>query len=465
MRFVPRSVRWRLTLWSTTVLIVLLAVFAAAAFAMTRAILFDRIRNQIRDDLDRIETAAREDLDELDEFQEHGVVQFFAVTIDGKPAPISDGWNRSIPKSLDDFAHAEAEDAIIESRTGERFRVGGRRFRIGDHDVFALVAADEEPILHALRTFALILIGLLPIATALALGGGYWLAGRLLDPVRVLAESAERITSERLSERLPVPDPSDEFGRLATTFNATLARLQDSFDRMRRFTSDASHELRTPLTAMKSVGEVALRDASDSARCRDAIGSMLEEVDRLTTLVDRLLILTRADAGVYKARFERLDLATLARDVTDWMRPAAEERGITLEIEATSPQTIEADSPTLRQAIMNLIDNALRHGDAAGLVVVRTGHDSAGRPWLEVSDSGPGIALEHHQRIFDRFYRVDPGRSTGDASIGRGCGLGLAIAKWAVELHGGVIGLDSAPGRGSVFQIVFPSRSAPATAL
>ena len=148
-----------------------------------------------------------------------------------------------------------------------------------------------------LWTLAVILVMGIPFAVGLAIAGGYFLAGRVLTPVGAMADKAREITAESLAERLPVDNAEDEFGRLATVFNDTLSRLQDAFDRLRRFTADASHELRTPLTAMRSVGEVALRNTLDPSAYRDVIGSMLEEVDRLTRLVESLLTLTRADLG------------------------------------------------------------------------------------------------------------------------------------------------------------------------
>src|SRR5436309_936874 len=171
----------------------------------------------------------------------------------------------------------------------------GRRYRVqtasGPSSEIA-VAIEETSLRRTLRTLAVILIMGVPCAVGLALAGGYVLAGRVLSPIGTMADKARKITAESLGERLPVENPEDEFGRLATVFNDTLSRLNDSFARLRRFTADASHELRTPLTAMRSVGEVALQRSLDRAAYRDVIGSMLEEVDRLTRLVESLLTLT-----------------------------------------------------------------------------------------------------------------------------------------------------------------------------
>src|SRR5258708_33816129 len=176
---------------------------------------------------------------------------------------------------------------------------------------------EESPRRDTLWTLAAILAMGAPFAVGLAIAGGFFLAGRVLSPVGAMADKAREITADSLGERLPVGNPQDEFGRLATVFNDTLSRLRDAFDRLRRFPADASHELRTPLTAMRSVGEVALQNTLDAVTYRDVIGSMLEEVDRLTRLVESLLILTRADSGKIQLAPEALDLGGLAGQVMD----------------------------------------------------------------------------------------------------------------------------------------------------
>ena len=177
------------------------------------------------------------------------------------------------------------------------YRILTGKTRVGGISLVIQVAESEGPMREYLRDLLLVLLFGLPLAVAIAGLGGYSLARRALAPVDRMAEQARLITAERLKERLPVDNPSDELGRLATVFNETLMRLESSFDQMRRFTADASHELRTPLTAMRSVGEIGLRGKRDAAAYREIIGSMLEEVDRLSLLVDRLLTLSRADSG------------------------------------------------------------------------------------------------------------------------------------------------------------------------
>jgi heavy metal sensor kinase len=268
-----------------------------------------------------------------------------------------------------------------------------------------------------------------------------------------MAEQARLITAERLTERLPVDNPGDELGRLATVFNQTLMRLESSFQQMRRFTADASHELRTPLTAMRSVGEIGLRGRRDPYAYREVIGSMLEEVDRLSLLVDRLLTLSRADSGESILSRERVDLCELAEEVTMQLAVLAEEKQQSLTVEAGSPSHCIGDRMVLRQALLNLVDNAIKYSPDGGRIVVKVSTSGEGMAVLDVSDTGPGIPSDLRPRVFDRFYRADRSRSREN---GGGTGLGLSIARWAVEVNGGQLTLESSEGPGATFRITLP---------
>jgi heavy metal sensor kinase len=264
-----------------------------------------------------------------------------------------------------------------------------------------------------------------------------------------MAERARTITADHLGRRLPVDDPEGELGQLAIVFNDTLARLERSFAELRRFTADASHELRTPLTAIRSVGEVGLRGHRDDHAYREIIGSMLEEADRLTRLVDTLLVLSRADADALRLRLERIDVRALTDEITAQLEVLAEEKRQVLSIEAPARIEVVADRIILRQALLNLLDNAIKYSPEGGHIRVIVGQRT-GLATIEVVDNGPGIAPEHREAIFRRFYRVDPARTRNAG----GAGLGLCIARWAVELHGGRIELESEEGKGSTFRIV-----------
>jgi signal transduction histidine kinase len=267
-----------------------------------------------------------------------------------------------------------------------------------------------------------------------------------------MSERARSITAERLSDRLPVDNPEDEMGRLATVFNETLGRLERSFEQMRQFTADVSHELRTPLTSIRSVGEVGLRGHRDDSAYRSIIGSMLEEVDRLASLVDRLLTLSRADTGQARLAVEAFDLGGLAEDVVGHLGVLAEEKRQAVVIEGGAANAY-ADRFVVRQAVINLVDNAIKFSPSGGRIVIRLG-ENANAVTLDVIDSGPGIDADAHDRIFDRFFRA------ANAAGGTGAGLGLSIAKGAIEANAGRLTLVSSSEHGSVFRITLPRATA-----
>jgi heavy metal sensor kinase len=335
---------------------------------------------------------------------------------------------------------------------GTPVRMVSRRHTLGGHLLLLRLAYSEQPIWARVEELAVATLLAVPIVLALAGLTGYLLAQRALAPLETMACRAEQITSERLHERLPNAETSDELGHLARVFNSLLARLEQSFEQLRRFTSDASHELRTPLTSIRSVGEVALQKDGSREDYRETIGSMLEEANRLTALVDSLLTISRADAGriqLHPTVFSAMDLAREAAALFDVL---IEEKHQKLSVEGDENLNVDGDRVFLRQALVNVIHNAVKFSPVGGAISVRVKNEPAGGLRLEVVDSGPGIAPEHSARIFDRFYRVDESRSRDPG----GTGLGLSIAQWAVRVHGGSIQLLPTPGAGCTFQICLP---------
>ena len=318
----------------------------------------------------------------------------------------------------------------------------------------AAATSPEARVEQQLDEILLVLALGLPVVVALAGAGGYLMARRALAPIDQLAAASRRITADRLHERLTVRNAQDEIGRLAAVVNETFGRLESSFDQLRRFTADASHELRTPLSVIRGIGELGLRETRTPAEYKEAMGSMLEEVDRLTRLVDTLLQLSRGDAGMLRLSRDVVDLADLAREVAASLNLLAEERRQRVDVAAAASVRVLADRSVLRDAVTNLVDNAIKYSPAGSTIRI---HVDGGpeRATLTVADEGAGIAPEHRDRIFDRFYRIDEARSR---EMG-GAGLGLAIAKWAVEANGGQIALEPA-GIGSVFRISLPRATA-----
>lgn len=314
----------------------------------------------------------------------------------------------------------------------------------------------EEQLEKELASLLWVLALGLPLTVGAAALAGYWLAGRALAPVSRITEEARAISAARLDARLPVLNAHDELGQLAATFNELFSRLEQSFAQLRRFTADASHELRTPLTVIRSVGEVGLRKPHTDAEYRDIIGTMLEEVDRLTLLTSLLLELTRAEGGRMAMQREPIDLRELVEDVAGFLAVLAEEGRVCIECDLPNvPVTATGDWTMLRQALANLLDNAIKHSppDAVVAIACRTHADYAE---ITVADQGPGIPPEALPRIFERFHRVDAARSREPGDRRGGFGLGLAIARQAVEAHGGSVAAESVPGKGSVFRIALP---------
>jgi heavy metal sensor kinase len=363
----------------------------------------------------------------------------------------SDAQRRRVPQAVSLLNIPEDDQGRtasfpIQDEAGT-LRILARRLPIRDQSFILQVGRSEAAMRQELRDLAVMLVLGLPIAVGVAGLGGYALARRALMPIERMTERARHITAERLSERLPVHNPDDEMGRLAAVFNETLARLEESFQQMRRFTADVSHELRTPLTAIRSVGEVGLRGPRDEHASRTIIGSMLEESDRLASLVDRLLALSRAEHAPPKNPRERLNVSQLVDEVVAHLGVLAEEKRQSIGAESTGPADAIGDRHGLRQALINLVDNAIKFTPSGGtirLVVAGTGDGVT----VDVVDSGPGIPSSVRDRIFDRFFRATSSES--------GTGLGLSIAKSAVEASGGRLTLESSSDEGTTFRIWLP---------
>ena len=291
----PRSVRVRLTLWYTGAMVVVLAVYAAGVYAFVRSSVSQTLNEKLHSDFQwpeqMLETMPNGRIGPIDEIGEaDSSSPWLRVLSPSGELLYGTDHARRTPIPRGDELVDRADGAIVPVPAAKPpVRVLTGKSRIGGQPVVVQVAASEGPMLDELRKLSLVLLLGLPLGVAAAGLGGYSLARRALAPVDRMAERARLIAAERLKERLPVDNPEDELGRLATVFNETLMRLEASFEQMRRFTADASHELRTPLTAMRSVGEVGLRGKRSEPAYREIIGSMLEEVDRLSHLVDRLL--------------------------------------------------------------------------------------------------------------------------------------------------------------------------------
>ena len=453
------SVRVRLTLWYVAAMVGVLGVYAAVIFVFVSRNASAALDARLRGDFQWASAM-------IDRTPEGGITGYEAEEATDEERPWLQVWSVEGERLYQNFEAqrrplAETrglalrpDDSVIAVAASDApVRVLTRRGRIGDVPVVIQVARSEAEMRSELRQLVLIFVLGLPVAVAVAGLGGYTLARRALRPVERMSERAHLITAERLSDRLPVDNPDDEMGKLATVFNETLGRLERSFEQMRQFTADVSHELRTPLTSIRSVGEVGLRGHRDESAYRTIIGSMLEEVDRLASLVDRLLTLSRAETGQARLTTEAFDLRALADEVAEQLGVLAEEKRQTIIVDGTAAEAF-ADRFVVRQAVINLVDNAIKFSPSGGRVAVMLG-GSGNAVTLDVVDSGAGIDAAARERIFDRFFRA------ATAVGGTGAGLGLSIAKGAVEANGGRLTLLSSGPSGSTFRITLP-RARPA---
>ncbi|MGH7951941.1 MAG: sensor histidine kinase [Limisphaerales bacterium] len=277
-------------------------------------------------------------------------------------------------------------------------------------------------------------------ATLLAMFGGWWLMRKSLAPLAVLTDAVEHISEHNLNERLLPTCSGDEVDRLTQGFNAMLARLDGSFNRIREFTLHASHELKTPLTVLRGETETALRGESLSPEDRDRFVSQLDELRRLTRIVDALTLLAKADAGQVALDLELVSLDELVHDGFADAQILAEPQQIQVELAACENVSIRGDRHRLRQLLLNLTDNAVKYNQPQGKMTMSL-HRVDNVAEFKIKNTGAGIPPEKLSRVFDRFFRGDPAHeNTID-----GCGLGLSIAQWIVSAHGGKIEIESTP--------------------
>jgi heavy metal sensor kinase len=307
---------------------------------------------------------------------------------------------------------------------------------------------------ETLATLRWILTLILPVTLVIASVGGLFLASRTLRPVDRITRTARSISASDLSQRLNLNLPDDELGRLACTFDAMIARLDEAFRRQRRFTADASHELRTPLTIIKGDLSLALARPRNADYYHGVLTEVDEEVDQMNRLVDRLLALARADAEGIVIHRRTVDLSVLLADLIEQTHPLVEDKGLTLTAQIAPDLTANVDPDAVTQVVLNLLDNAIKY-TASGRVrlSVRCSSAPGGEIQVAVSDSGPGIPTEHLPHLFERFYRVDQARGR---ELG-GAGLGLAIARELARAHGGDVIVHSVPGEGSTFTVHLPT--------
>jgi heavy metal sensor kinase len=313
------------------------------------------------------------------------------------------------------------------------------------------IARSQESIAQAQRQLLTLIAVAVPLLLVLATAVGLFLAGRALNPIDRIVRTADRIRGDAVSERIDIDPTPDEVGRLASTLNRMLDRIDATLERQRRFTADASHELRTPLAALSAEIELALERPRTADEYQQTLRSIADDAARLNGLVRELLTLARVDAGQELLALESVSLDELADGVVETLAPLAEQRGVALSSETDEQVDIVGDQTRLTQLFVNLVDNALKYTPAGGEVTLSIRRDGASA-LIEVRDTGRGIPERDVPHVFERFYRVDSGRARSEG----GTGLGLAICEWIARAHGGEITVLSAEGKGSTFTVRLP---------
>jgi heavy metal sensor kinase len=456
-------IRTRLTLWFVAALAVVLVLYCGAAgFFLLRDLRSQLVKHAIQD-LETVEGLlsfnARGLLTIRDDYHNHPESKEILERLLEVLSPTGETLlrnDRMGDRSFGPILQREGQGGYSERDfqlpDGSKVVLVSRFHAVDGRPTIIRLAYPVDPIWQQFRADLVALLLPAPLILVAAGFGGYLLASRYLRPIQHLARYAQNIGVEQLHERLPVNPADGELADLAQSFNLVLLRLEQSFEQLRRFTADASHELRTPLSTIRSVGEVGLQNQCTQEGYRDVIGSMLEEANRLTRLVDSLLAIARADAGGIRVNASRFPVMKLLRECESLFEALLEENGQRLKVEGNETTLVSGDWVLLRQALVNVVHNAIKHTPRAGAIFLRA--KSEGEQLLiEVEDSGPGIPESERAKVFDRFYRVEQGRQRDTG----GAGLGLAIARWTVELHGGTIVADaSAPG-GCLIRMSLPT--------
>jgi heavy metal sensor kinase len=458
-----RSIRFRLTAWYLVMLGVGLGVFGIGSWFAMRVSAFDTIDEELNDRIRGVEKfmqlqiAALSPAEIRDEFREHSVLGpggdlfqvcnekgewlYRSAVLENSQVPIR------LPNQLGNqlvFENLTVQDIPVRFAT--------RLVVVNGHPYTVQVAAPLREFNEALERFRLILWFSAPVLLIGAGLGGYLISRRALEPVDQITAAAESISISNLSDRLDVPETSDELQRLSETLNRMLMRLDASVQRMSQFTADASHELRAPLSVMRTTAELAVQGGRTNSEYHEDMAQILGEAERTTRLIDSLLLLARADAGQGGLQLELTDISTIVREVAQQGRGMALEKQVDFVANLDSaPVLVRGDGEALRRLFFILIDNAIKYTRQGGRVQVSV--EALDRhATIGVTDSGVGISESDLPHIFDRFWRADKVRSRTEG----GSGLGLSIARWIVDQHQGSIDVQSRPDRGSVFAVRIP---------
>lgn len=460
------SIRWRIALWNAAAFAVVLLGFGVLVYSLLRNTHYEQLDRSLLSRLEEILSysattdgsepqawlgpiGGRSDLAAVVLDQQGEVVASVGAEGDARELfPATSTTNR-------DTAHREAASAFdnVDSQAYGRLRRLTTSI-VTEQGAFTIILLAEldhldEELALVLRTLLLTI----PVTLVIATGLAYLLAVKALAPVQQLRKLTNEISADQLDRRLPISNPHDELGLLAQTINSMIARLERSFDEIRRFTADASHELRTPIAVIRSEAEMGLASVDQDSGAAARLQSILEECNRLTSATGQLLTLSRDDAGISVDRLEMVDVDALIHEVVETMRPLGESRGQSIDTSRLDSQVaVPADAEQLKQVIQNLVENAIKYSREGGKVFVAA-YRQQDEVLVEVRDQGVGISEEHLPHVFDRFYRVNK-ENTSEPG---GAGLGLSIVRSIVEKFDGRVEATSVSGEGSCFRVYWPA--------
>ena len=459
------SIRTRLTLWYTGILAITLLVFSVLLYSLLAGILLavmdERLASQAQNITRLIQAendpvavllSGRVRLPEIDIFASQHYIQI--VTADGQAVQLSDNLRGQVlpapPVVAEKVAAGESYAFTVDAGQGVRLRVHSRPILFGGRPIGAVQTARSLTELYdSLSVVRQVMVLGGGISLLLAAVGGVILAAAALRPVQAITTTAERIAgTQDLGQRIPVAVANDELGRLTSTINAMLARLQTLFQAQQRLVADVSHELRTPLTTIQGNLDLVHRGAAkDPVAQRETLRAIGDETARMSRLVNDLLLLAQADAGL-RLSLVPVEMDTLLLEV--YRQAQVMAQGVAVRLGAEDQAQVMGDHDRLRQLLLNLVDNALKYTSAGGEVTLSMCRRDG---WVQVAvaDTGIGIAPDDLPHIFERFYRADrrPTRPGGS-------GLGLSIGQWIAQAHAGRLEVASQPGRGSTFTLWLP---------
>jgi heavy metal sensor kinase len=463
MNFI-HSIKFQFTVWYLLVLAVLLIALSTGVFFYLSRSLYRNIDNslelrstQLRSIQDILESIRQgefqEQLGEIVILYFHSGDQLVEVSPRGISIPVDD---ETVSQAID----GTSSFTTIQTTEGERLRLFAVPINInilgpppGIQPAALVIARSTRQIDNAIARLVRTFIVAVPLALALAAAGGIFLARRALKPVDNITQTAQEIEGSDLSRRINV-NTKDELGRLAATLNAMIGRLEKAFQRQKQFTSDASHELRAPLAVIEAESSLTLQKERPPGDYRQSLETISQEAKQMSSTIDQLLTLARADAGKEQWNFGQVDLAKLISKLSTDIEVLCQDKGLGFQLGHTEALVVQGDEARLRGLFMNLLDNAIRYTPSPGTVSVSLRREGK-MAVVAITDSGVGIPAEDIPLIFERFYRVDKSRSRVEG----GSGLGLAICRYIVEAHRGKIEVESTVGVGSTFSVWIPIQS------